>query len=65
VRGGERPQVVPHHLVSGLMQGTNLRSSDYQNPLPHSAGHDRTVRLASTDASQCYVLVPVVGGYIE
>ena len=29
----------------------NLRSSDYQKPLPDSAGHGWTSRLTSSDAS--------------
>lgn len=57
-----RPQVVPHDLVSGSVQDANLRSSDYQNPLPDSAGHDRTLRLTSAYTSQRSVLVPDVSG---
>jgi hypothetical protein len=38
--------------MSGSVQGTSLRASDYQNPLQDSADHDRTVRLASADISE-------------
>jgi hypothetical protein len=62
VRGGERPRLAPQNLVTGSAQGTNLRASDYQKPLPVSAGHDRTVRLVSADNSRRYVLVPDVSG---
>jgi hypothetical protein len=43
VRGGERPQLVRLSLVSGSAQGTNLRASDYQKPLPDNASHDGTL----------------------
>ena len=47
--GGERPRLAPHDLTSGSVQSANLRSSDYQDPLPNNAGHAQTVRLASSD----------------
>ncbi len=62
MRGGERPQLVPLNLVSGSAQDANLLASDYQNPLQDSAGHDRTVRLASADISGRYVLMREVTG---
>lgn len=65
VRGGERPRLTLLNLGSGSVQGGDLRSSYYHNPLPDSSGHDRTVRLASTDASRRYVVVPDVGGYFR
>jgi hypothetical protein len=46
------------NLMSGSVQGTSLRASDYQNPLQDSAGHDRTVRLIRADTPRGYVLVP-------
>jgi hypothetical protein len=62
VRGGERPQSVPSIPVSGLARRTNLRASDYQKPLPDSAGHDGTLSLTSSDTSRQYVLAPNVDG---
>jgi hypothetical protein len=62
VQGGERPQVVSLNLVSGSAQDANLLTSDYQDPLPNSAGHHRIVRLASADTSHRYALVPDVDG---
>jgi hypothetical protein len=51
VRGGERPQLVRPNRVSGSAQDANLLTSNYQKPLPDSAGHGWTSRLSSSDAS--------------
>jgi hypothetical protein len=61
VRGGERPRRF-HYLCPGPALDANLLTSDYQDPLPDSAGHARTGRLASADTSRRYVLVPDVSG---
>jgi hypothetical protein len=61
---------LPHHPRSrrlgvdniGPKGTTDLQSSDYQKPLPDSAGHDGTLRLTSSDTSRQYVLVLDVDG---
>jgi hypothetical protein len=50
------------NLASGLVQGANLRASDYQKPLPDSAGHARTSLATSADTSGWSVLVLDVDG---
>ena len=41
---------------------SNLRPSDYQKPLPDSAGYDGTLRVIRVDVSGWCVLVLDVGG---
>lgn len=53
MRGGERPRLVSLNLAPGSVQGANLRSSDYQNPLPDGAGHDRTPQPALRLRRRC------------
>jgi hypothetical protein len=62
VQGGKFTQLVPLNLISRSAQDANLRASNYRDPLPDSAGRDRTVRLVSADISRRYVLVPDVSG---
>jgi hypothetical protein len=49
--GRRAPQLVRSNRVSGSAQDANLLTSDYQKPLPDSAGHGWTSRLTSSDAS--------------
>ena len=48
MRGGERPRWFRY--LCPALQYANLLTSDYEDPLPDSAGHDRTIRLVSADA---------------
>jgi len=46
----------------GLAREVNVRSSDYQDPLPDSAGHDRQFVWSAQMLSRRYVLVADVSG---
>jgi sec-independent protein translocase protein TatB len=58
---GRAPVPLPHGRIVLAKPDAGLITSDYQKPLPDSAGHGWTFPLTSPDACGWCVLVPGIG----
>lgn len=65
MRGGERLQLLRRAWVSGSVYNINLQLSDCQKLLLESAGHVRIHLLTSVDASDSWVMVCFLGGWLD